>query len=310
MVQVENQFVNNKVVVWHLVAILTMCVWGTTFISTKVLLKYGLSPADIFLLRFLQAYVGILILSHHKWWCRKWQDELLMLVLGVCGGSLYFLTENTALRYTLAGNVSLEVCMAPLVTALMASLIRKEKLGWRLWCGSVIALVGVCLIVVQSNVAFHFSIVGDLLAISASVLWSVYQLLTNPMTEKYGILFTTRKVFGYGILTILIYMFFVGASFPKWIDICHPFVMGNLLYLGIIASLICFMTWNKVMRRIGSVTSANYIYLNPVVTVCFSSVILHEPVTLSTVMGGAAIVGGVYLTQYVQKSSLRIKNNK
>lgn len=308
--QVKTRLFNNKIAIWHFIAVLTMCVWGTTFISTKVLLQYGLSPADIFLLRFLQAYVGILFVSHSRLWCGRLQDELLMLTLGVCGGSLYFFTENTALRYTLAGNVSLEVCTAPLITALLASLIRKERLGWRLWCGSVIALAGVSLIVVQSNVTFHFNIVGDLLAISAAILWSVYQLLTNPMTEKYGILFTTRKVFGYGILTILLYMFFAGSSVPQWADLCSSIVIGNLLYLGIIASLVCFMTWNKVMRRIGSVNSANYIYLNPVVTVCFSSIILHEPITLSTIMGGAAIIGGVYLTQYSQKSSLRIKKNK
>ena len=105
-------------------------------------------------------------------------------------------------------------------------------------------------------------------------------------------------------------MFFAGSSVPQWADLCSSIVIGNLLYLGIIASLVCFMTWNKVMRRIGSVNSANYIYLNPVVTVCFSSIILHEPITLSTIMGGAAIIGGVYLTQYSQKSSLRIKKNK
>ena len=102
--------------VWHLAAVLTMCVWGTTFISTKVLLLHGLTPAHIFLLRFAQAYVGILLVEHKRWLCRDWRDELHMLVLGVCGGSLYFLTENTALRHTLAGNVSLEVCMAPLIT--------------------------------------------------------------------------------------------------------------------------------------------------------------------------------------------------
>lgn len=297
-------------VIWHLVAILTMCIWGTTFISTKVLLQHGLSPANIFFLRFVQAYLGMLIISHRKWWCHRWQDELQMLILGICGGSLYFLTENTALRYTLAGNVSLEVCTAPLITALMASFVKKEHQGKRLWCGSIIALAGVSLIVVQSNATFHFNIVGDFLAISAAILWSFYQLLTNPMTEKYGILFTTRKVFGYGILTILLYLMVTKSTISTWQDFVNPFVWGNLLYLGIVASLVCFLTWNQVMRRIGAVTSANYIYLNPVVTVCFSAIILQEPITLATIIGGAAIIGGVYMTQYQKNENKGIKNNK
>lgn len=283
--------------VWHLAAVLTMCVWGTTFISTKVLLLHGLTPAHIFLLRFAQAYVGILLVEHKRWLCRDWRDELHMLVLGVCGGSLYFLTENTALRHTLAGNVSLEVCMAPLITAVLAAAFRHEHHGWRLWAGSLLALGGVALVVAQTNAVFHFNVWGDVLALCAATLWAGYQLLTNSMTVRYGIGFTTRKVFGYGVLTILVYLAVTGPLLPSGELLASPVVVGNLLYLGILASLVCYLVWNQVMRRIGSVASANYIYLNPVVTVFFSALILHEPVTPVTLVGGGAIICGVYLAQ-------------
>ncbi len=91
---------------YHLLAFLIVAVWGSTFVFTKLLLLDGLSPAQIFTLRFLIAYVllagyeRLFLWKKHRWICENWQDELIMLVLGITGGSLYFLTENEALNYT------------------------------------------------------------------------------------------------------------------------------------------------------------------------------------------------------------------
>ncbi len=81
----------------HIVAILVITVWGTTFVSSKVLLNYGISPDEIFLSRFLIAYFSLLIISHRKIFSNSLKDELIMLGLGATGGSLYFLAENHAL---------------------------------------------------------------------------------------------------------------------------------------------------------------------------------------------------------------------
>ena len=61
---------------WHLIAILTVAIWGTTFISTKLLIRSGLTPQEIFFLRFLMAYIGILFISPRKLWADNWRDEL------------------------------------------------------------------------------------------------------------------------------------------------------------------------------------------------------------------------------------------
>ena len=95
---------------WHLTAIVVVGIWGMTFISTRVLIENGLTPQEIFLLRFLIAYVGIWFISPRTLLCRTWRDEGWMLLAGVTGGSLYFLTENTALEVTLTTNVAFIVC--------------------------------------------------------------------------------------------------------------------------------------------------------------------------------------------------------
>lgn len=286
----------NGGLVWHFVAILTVFIWGTTFVSTKLLLNAGLTASGIFLLRFVQAYVGMLIVSHRRLFCDTMADEWKMIVLGLTGGSLYFLTENNALRFTLVGNVSLEVCTAPLITLIFARLLGSDKArGARLWTGSLIALAGVVVIVTQTSGQLSFHLLGDFLALSAAALWAVYQLLTQPMMAKYGLFMVTRKVFGYGILTVLIYMCCRSGEFPRLSLLHLPMVWLNLLFLGLIASLACFLTWNKVIEKLGSIASSNYIYLNPVVTLVLSYLVLGEQITTVAMLGAAGVICGVYV---------------
>ena len=117
---------------YHLAALFTVTVWGATFVSTKVLIANSLTPAEIFLLRFAMAYVCILPFARGRMWAANLRDELLLAAAGLSGGSLYFLTENMALEYAPASNVSLIVCTAPVWTAVVMSLFyRGERMSRR-----------------------------------------------------------------------------------------------------------------------------------------------------------------------------------
>ena len=80
-------------------------------------------------------------------------------------------------------------------------------------------------------------------------------------------------------------------------------VWGNLLFLSVIASLVCFVVWNRVMSRIGNVTSTNYVYLNPVFTLIGAVIILGERMTLASGIGSAMILGGVILAGLRQQDN-------
>ena len=284
---------------YHLLAILTVIFWGTTFVSTKVLLEQGLTPSDIFLLRFSIAYIGITITSHKQWFCKNWHDELMMMIAGIAGGSIYFLTENTALLYTQAGNVSLIICMAPLLTAILAAAKKSdEKTSFRLWLGSCMALIGVGFVVNDHSGSNSNPLLGNLLALCSAGSWSVYQTIVKPLGKRYGTGMLTRKVFGYGLLTILPFWIYsvpegIFADMHQIIE--RPVVLGNILYLGFIASLGCYWMWNKIVEHLGSVVSANYIYFDPIVTCIASYFILDERITPAMTIGGLAILLGVYL---------------
>jgi drug/metabolite transporter (DMT)-like permease len=181
---------------FHVVAFLVVVVWGTTFISTKVLLSKGLSPESIFFYRFLLAYLGIWLFGSKRLLADSVKDEFLFVLLGICGGSFYFLSENYALKITLASNVSLIVCTAPILTAVLTHLILKtEKINRQLVQGSFIALLGVALVVYNGSFILELNPLGDFLSFLAALVWGFYTIILKHVSDRYSTLFITRKVF-------------------------------------------------------------------------------------------------------------------
>ena len=195
---------SGKTLYYHLVTFIVVVIWGSTFVFTKMLLLAGLSPAQIFTLRFIIAYVLLmgfsLMRNGHRWWCASWRDELLMAGLGVTGGSLYFLVENEALRYTTTTNTSLIVCSCPLFASLLIGwFYRSQRLGRVQMAGMLVAVVGLVLVVMNGHFVLHLSPLGDTLAFGACLCWAVYSLLIIPANQRYNAVFITRKVFFYGL---------------------------------------------------------------------------------------------------------------
>lgn len=282
---------------YHLIAILTVSIWGLTFIATKVLIGYGLTPQEIFFYRFLIAYAGIWIISPKRLFANRWKDEFWLMAGGIFGGSLYFFTENTALGITQASNVSFLICTAPLLTTILSLLFYKsEKATKGLIGGSLLALAGVGLVVFNGSVILKISPVGDLLTLLAAFSWAFYSLIIRKMTGRYPTVFITRKIFFYGVLTILP-AFLLHPLQPNLDVLLKPIVLSNLLFLAVLASLICYVLWNVVLKQLGTVRASNYIYLNPLVTMVASMMILQEQITLFALIGAGCIVCGVYLAE-------------
>ena len=285
---------------YHLVAFVTVAIWGSTFVFTKMLLQNGLSPAQIFTLRFIIAYILLLAfaLSRHRFrlFCKSLKDELLMVVLGITGGSVYFLAENAAMLYTTATNTSLIVCSCPLFAMLLFAIVYRhsERVSRLQAMGSVIACLGMAVVVLNGHFVLHLSPLGDMLAFAACLCWAVYSLLMKPATERYSSLFITRKVFFYGLLTIIPYYFFV-PGFPSMEVLLRPEVLWNLLFLGVVASMICYVTWNWVISKLGAVVATNWVYFNPITTIIFAWWLLHEQITVWFLLGTVLILTGMYL---------------
>ena len=285
---------------YHIVAFLTVAVWGTTFVWTKLLIINGLSPAQIFTLRFIIAYVLLTGFSlwrgRHKWLSDNWRDELTMMALGLTGGSMYFLTENESLRFTTATNTSLIVCSCPLFAMLIIALFYKSERFSRLQAlGSLLALIGMAAVVLNGHFVLYLSPLGDTLAFSACICWALYTLLMKPVMGRYPAMFITRKVFFYGILTILPYYIFV-PDMPPLDVLMRPEVALNLLFLGSVASMLCYLTWSWCMKGLGAVICTNWVYVNPITTIIAAWLILDEQITVYFLIGSILIIAGMYLS--------------
>lgn len=284
---------------YHIVAFLVVAVWGSTFVFTKILLLSGLSAAQIFTLRFIIAYLLLMgfSLTRHPFrlMSRSLGDELLMFALGVSGGSLYFLTENSAMNYTTTTNTSLIVCLCPLFAALLISAFYKsERLKGVQIIGTLMAAVGVAVVVLNGHFVLHLSPRGDALAFAACLCWAVYSLLMIPAGRRYDTIFITRKVFFYGLLSMIPY-FLLRPDLPQAEVVFRPTIMANLLFLGCVASMLCFVAWNWVLKHLGAMTATNYVYFNPVTTVIFAWLILSEKITVYFLIGTCLILFGMYL---------------
>ncbi|MDE6716164.1 MAG: DMT family transporter, partial [Muribaculaceae bacterium] len=193
---------------YNALAFFTAAMWGLTFVSTKVLILNGLSPLWIFILRFIIAYLFILAIAHKELWAKSLKDELWMVVLGMTGGSVYFICENTALTYTFASNVSLIICATPVLTLFLCGLFFHQKIRFTAIIGAVMALCGVTMIILNGSLNFGLSPIGDLLTLLAALLWAIYCILVKKMNGRYSNLFITRKVFFYGFATALLFSIF------------------------------------------------------------------------------------------------------
>lgn len=308
---------SNNRLVYHLVAFAVVAIWGSTFVFTKLLLLGGLTPAQIFTLRFIIAYVMLLGYEQiarrgggrrFRWLSYSWRDELLMVALGVTGGSLYFLTENSSMNYTTTTNTSLIVSLSPLVATFLISLFyQSQRLNRVQTAGTLMAALGVVVVVLNGHFVLHLSPLGDSLAFGAALCWGMYSLLMIPANQRYDTLFITRKVFFYGLLTIIPYFLLkpeeTSIFTTSILEILNSSLLLNLLFLGCVASMLCFLAWNWVLKQLGAVIATNYVYFNPVTTILFAWAILSEQITLYFLIGTILILVGMYLSDRKRQGS-------
>ncbi|MBR1448760.1 MAG: DMT family transporter [Prevotella sp.] len=291
--------------IYHAVALGVVAVWGTTFVSTKLLLLGGLTAGQIFTLRFLIAYVLLLAFCLYKgirWMADSWRDELLMAALGVTGGSLYFLTENSAMNYTTTTNTSITVSLSPLFASLLIGMFYKsQRLSSLQSMGTLMAAAGVVVVVMNGHFVLHLSPRGDALAMSAALCWATYSLLMIRANERYDSIFITRKVFFYGLLSMIPY-YMISPGLNLDVLISQPHLLWHLLFLGCVASMLCFLAWNWVLKKLGAIVATNYVYLNPVFTIVFAWMVLHEQITIYFIIGTLLIILGMYLTDFASRS--------
>ncbi|MBR1970838.1 MAG: DMT family transporter [Clostridia bacterium] len=296
----------NKRTLAHILALFTSVVWGTTFVSTRILITNGLSPHGIMFVRFIIGYIMLCILSKGRIKVKSLKEEFLFALAGLCGMTLYQLFENVALSYTQASNVSVLISIAPLITGILASRFSGEKLTNSFLLGFIISISGIFIIGLNDSFVLKISPKGDLLAILGAVVWGFYSIITKALGSRgYNIISVTRRIFFYGMTITALVMPALGFDVTLSYFTTPKFLF-NLMYLGLIASAICFVTWNYAIKILGATKSSVYIYLNPLITMLFSVVFLSEHITTYMVIGTVLIVTGLLISEMRDKRAKKL----
>lgn len=292
--------------VGHLAAMATILIWGTTFISTKVLLT-AFTPVEILLCRFAIGFAALCAVCPRRMRGTTRRQELTMAAAGLCGVCLYYLLENVALTLTLASNVGVILSVAPFFTALLSRrfLHEGERPGPGFWGGFVLAMAGICLLAGGFSAGAGRQAAGDLLALLAALVWACYSVFSKKIAA-FGqpTALTTRRVFFYGLLFLLPA---AAKVRPSPALLVQPVYLANLLFLGLGASALCFVTWNVAVQALGAVKTSVYIYLVPVITMAASSLLLGETLTPAAVFGAALALAGLALSEYAPKPKRETK---
>lgn len=286
----------NELTKGHVLAFITIFIWGTTYISTKILLE-RFSPVEILFFRLVLAYIALLLLSPHMIKFKNWKEESMFMLLGLCGVTLYFVFQNTALTYTQAANVGVLVSVSPFFTAILSHFfLRDEKLSGRFFAGFLLSIAGIFLIGFNGNFILKLNPLGDILAVMAAFVWSVYSIIMKKMSaNEYNTIQCTRKIFFYGMVFLLPVLYFSGfrLGLERFANI--PDLL-NLLFLGLAASALCYVTWNKALGILGAIKTSIYIYIIPIISITMSILVLHERITWVAAAGVLLILSGLYFS--------------
>lgn len=298
----------KKEITGHLLAFITIFIWGTTFISTKILLKV-ISPIEILFLRFTIGFIMLLVVYPHRLKVKERKHELYFAASGLCGVTLYYLLENIALTYTFASNVGVIISIAPFFTAIFAHLfLDGEKLRLPFFIGFAVAVIGIFLISSNGSSNLKLNPLGDILAVLAAVVWAAYSVLTKKISGfHYNTIQATRRIFFYGLIfmipALFIFRFEININ-----QVMQPVNLFNILFLGLGASALCFVTWNSAVKILGAVKTSVYIYMVPAITVITSVIVLNETITGIAVFGIVLTLVGLFISEI--KTSAKQKELK
>ncbi len=282
----------NSLLGAHLTALFTIIVWGSTFIASKIMLRYY-QPLAVMTARFAIAWV-LLWLLYPKRVRTTPRDELCFLAMGASGAFCYYLCENYALTLTLASNVSIIVAAAPVLTALLAHFFTEEKLTRSVFYGFAVAFFGVALVVFNGTVILKLNPLGDLIALAGALCWAVYSVVLHRSLGRFDALLMTRKMMFYALVMALPLLFITRTPLPL-APLARADVLFCLVFLGVFGSALCYVFWSSATRRLGTVVTNNYIYINPFVTMVVAALVLHEKISVMGVAGAALIIVGVVI---------------
>lgn len=224
---------------------------------------------------------------------RHWR---LLLATSATGMLLFNSTIYLGAHTSEAANLALIAAFSPIITLFLARREGGERIGGRQWAGSVIAFVGVVVLVGRGNPLLwqtgHF-VVGDVWMLAGAVLWSFYTMFLQRKPAAIGM----TAFHAATIWLSLPFLFLFAAAESAVVATAWSWrAATGVVYLGLIASIFCYYCWNGALVRIGSVQASSVYYALPLLAALEAALLLGEPVAAYHLFAMVLIIGGVLVS--------------
>lgn len=273
--------------------LITVIFWGYSFVSTKILLN-ELPPISIAFFRQVIASVVLIgfVIAKKLFVKMPLKDLLLLTASSFFGIVLYFIFENTGLKYTTASNASIIVAAVPIFTLISESLFYKLKITGRLIICVIVSISGVFFVIFeQGSLDFTGNLLkGNMLIVGAMVSWVIYTIICKSLTQKYeGIVVTTYQMIAASILFIPLVL----NEVDTW-HIISGSGIANLLYLALFCSALAYYLYNVAVTNLGATFSSMFLNLIPVVSIIGGVLVLHERISAFQIAGMLLIMVSLF----------------
>ncbi len=220
---------------------------------------------------------------------------------GFWGITAYFVFENMGVKFTTPAQASLLISTVPIFTVITADLRRKKASSAKLYLFSLLSLSGVLLITLSRGLAFNSGMFGDILVLIAALSWAFYTFHVERLGKADNIL-ATFEMTKWGVVFLI--PFSVAELFlipPNPSRFNSTFVLW-LLFLGVLCSGLGYAMWNYGVKKLGSRTTGNLLYLIPVVSVSMDALILKNPPNVYVYVGGTLVMIGVVMSEKLARA--------
>lgn len=280
----------------HIGLFITTIIWASTFINIKIVLQQ-VQPNTLAFLRFFIASIVLLVYSAitRQGFIKK-EDLGWAAASGLTGVALYNIFQNQGLKYAGATDAAIIASMAPVFMALLAWLILKESITKQQILGIIIAFTGSTLVATNGTLeTFNLEptrLFGDFLILLTGLAWGLYNISLKKLLGKYSPTTVLTSTTLAGTIALFPAMLF---EQPLNLGSVNTWGWINVFYLGLLASALAYLLWNKALTVISTVTAGAYLYLLPVLAAIIAFLFLNEVPGPFTIIGGVMALVGTYL---------------
>ncbi|MDR7073463.1 DMT family transporter [Fictibacillus barbaricus] len=283
--------------------VLATLLWGGNFVIGRAITS-SLPPFTLSFFRWCTAFLIFLPFawsSLQKEWHlvkKRWPIVIMMALTGITGfNTLLYI----ALHYTTSINASLVNTSTPIVIYMLSFIVLKERLNKNQIIGTVLSLFGILFILSKGSLAillnFSFN-KGDLIVIAAVICWGIYSLLIKQYAGRLPGFSTFTVCMVLGIFLLLPFYIHESATTPVHWSVGSVL---TILYTGIFASIVAFMSWNTAVARVGANKAGVFLNLIPVFAAFFAVLFIGEKLAWYQLAGGIIVILGVYMSTRLTK---------